>query len=145
MGQSQSNEQNNEYFNLLITTLVQSKSEESVRGAMYEFKENVQFQHGLIPDYLSDIIVIISLIFMIALIVFLKVTLHFVRKEMADHKKNCQRSTDKNERTWVRIDRIRIKNVSSSNIRKRNNNNKKSTGKSKNKTSSSYNDLICHK
>ena len=109
MCQSQSNEQNNEFFNLLITTLVQSKSKVSVRGAMYHFKEKVLFQHGLIPDYLSNFILIISLIFMIALIVFLKVTLHFVRKEMAEHKKTCQRSTDKNERTWVRIDRIRIK------------------------------------
>ena len=71
---------------------------------------------------------------MISLIVFLKVTLHFVRKDMNNHKKNCQRSTGKNERTWVRIDRIRIKNVRSSNICKRNNT-EKSTGKSKNITS----------
>ena len=128
MGQSQSNEQNNEFFNLLVTTLVQSQSEDSVRGAMTDFKNNMQYQHGLIPDYLSDVIVIISLIFMIALIVFLKVTLHFVRKEMAEHKKTCQRSSDKNERSWVRIDRIIIKNVCSSNIHKRT---KKSKGKRK--------------
>ena len=56
---------------------------------------------------------------MIALIVFLKVPLHFVSKEIAEHKKTCRRSTDKNERTFVRIDHIRIKNVSSSNIHKK--------------------------
>ena len=66
----QSNEQNNEFFNLLVTTLVQSQSEDSVRGAMSDFKENIPFQHGLILDYLSDVIVIISLIFTIALIVY---------------------------------------------------------------------------
>ena len=69
-----------------------------MRSPLYEFKENVQFQHGLIPAHLSDIIVIISLIFMIALIVFLKVALHFVRKEIAEHKTTCQRSTDKSEK-----------------------------------------------
>ena len=90
MGQSQSNKEDYKFFNLLITTLVQSKSEDSVRRAMNDFKENVQFQHGLIPDYLSDVIVIVSLIFLIALIVFSKVTLHFVRKEVAEQKKTCQ-------------------------------------------------------
>ena len=114
MGQSRPNEQNNEYFNLLITTLVQSKSEKSIIGGMGDYKEKVNLQHGLVLDYLSDILVLFSLIFMIALIVFLKVTLHFVRKLMAEHKKNCQRSTDKNERTWVKIDRLKIKNIISS-------------------------------
>ena len=40
--------------------------------------------------------------------------LHLVRKEMAEHKKNFQTSTDKPERTWVSIDRIKIKNIRSS-------------------------------
>ena len=62
------------YINLSITTLVQSKSKESVVGAKCDYKEKVQLQHGFIPDYLSDIIVICSLVFMIALVVFLKVT-----------------------------------------------------------------------
>ena len=70
MGQSQSNKQNNEYFNLLITTLVQSPSEDYVVQGMQEYKDKVQLQHGIIPDYVSDI----------ALVIFLKVTLHFVRK-----------------------------------------------------------------
>ena len=62
MGQSQSNKQNNEYFNSLIMTLVQTKSEEeSVIGEMNDLKEKVQLQHGIIPDYLSAIIVITSL------------------------------------------------------------------------------------
>ena len=70
MVHSQTNEQNNEYFNALITTLVQSKREKSVNGAMKDYKEKIQLQHELIPDYLSGIVVVFSSIFMIALIAF---------------------------------------------------------------------------
>ena len=55
---------------------------------------------------------------------------------------NCQRSTDKNQHSWVRIDRIRIKNIRSSKIHKRNNNTEKLTGKSKIKLVKFHMDLI---
>ena len=67
MGQFQSKERSNEYFNLLITALVKSHSDESVVGAMRYYREKVQLQHGIILEYLSDVIVICSLVFMIAL------------------------------------------------------------------------------
>ena len=65
-------------------------------GAIRNYKDKIQLEHGLISDYISDIIVICSLIFKISLIVFSKVTLQFERKEIAEHLKNCQRSTHKN-------------------------------------------------
>ena len=38
---------------------------------------------------------------------------------MFEHKKNCQRPVDKNERTWVRIDIMKINNIRSSKTHKR--------------------------
>ena len=50
---------------------------------------------------------------------------------MFEHKKNCQRPVDKNERTWVRIDCINIQNVKSSKSRNGINDNEKLTSKIK--------------
>ena len=49
---------------------------------MRDHKNEVQPQHGIIPDYPLGMIVI-RLEFKVVLVVFLKVPMHFVRKEMA--------------------------------------------------------------
>ena len=79
---------------------------------------------------------------MIALIAFLKVEIYFVRKEMAEHKENCQRSTDKNKSTWVRVDSTIIENIRSLSIRKRNNNTEKTNDRDKIKQVKFLIDLI---
>ena len=63
-------------------------------------------------------VAILSMVFMFAIIVFLKVTLHFVKKERTEHKHLCAKSTDRQARNWVRIHHVQINSIAG-NIRKK--------------------------
>ena len=104
MGQKQSTEQFN--FNTLISTLVESRTDEGVIKALLEYQKQTDGL-SILPDYLSDLIAMASLVFMISALV----CIYFVRREIQEHKANCTKHYDKQDRNMVRnIQHIRTIN-----------------------------------
>lgn len=95
MGQKQSTEQFN--FNTLISTLVESRTDEGVIKALLEYQKQTDGL-SILPDYLSDLIAMASLVFMISSLV----CVYFIRRELKEHKINCSKNTDKQDRNMVR-------------------------------------------
>ena len=90
MGRKQSTEQFN--FNTLISTLVESCTGEGVIKALLEYQKQTD---GL---YLSDLIAMAALVFLISALVFV----YFIWHELKEHELNCSKNTDKHDRNMVR-------------------------------------------
>ena len=94
MGQSQSNDNHVEQYNTLVAALVNSNNKEEVTSTLSHY-HLLNHSGSIIPDFLSDIIGIMSLLFMIGTIVYLHTTIRAIRKDMDEHKRRYSK-TDKN-------------------------------------------------
>ena len=99
MGNTNSNTQSMTQFNTLINALIESKSDEKVINAIRDLKPEPQMD--LLPEVLTDFISLLSIIFIIASTVFIRVKFKNMQKELNEFKQEALRCNDKQDRTLV--------------------------------------------
>jgi|GEM_PF-3967354 len=101
MGSSSSKtEDSNNNYNTLIAALVDAKNDESVFSAMNSYKDTLIAQ-SLLPDYFTDLVVLIMMLLMTAVVIYLYLTTKALAKNLEDHKKSCTKTSDR--LVWVRV------------------------------------------
>lgn len=102
MGQTHSDQKTLNNYNTLIGQLVNSNTKESVQHTLMQYKWQ-NSQNKILPDFMSDLIAILSLLFMVAVIIYLKVKIGNLTKQFNEAKKENQRSSDKWDKNIVSI------------------------------------------
>ena len=86
MGQTHSDQKTLNNYNTLIGQLVNSNTKESVQHTLMQYKWQ-NSQNKILPDFMSDLIAILSLLFMVAVIIYLKVKIVNLTKQFNEAKK----------------------------------------------------------
>ena len=93
MGQTQSNQQ----FTVLLNTITKMSKNQDLVNAL----KQIDLGRGaldLLPDYFSDLIAVLSIIFIVSMTIYIKVSIGHLKVDLQDHKRNCIKTADKNER-----------------------------------------------
>jgi len=93
MGQTQSTHQ----YNVLLNTITKMSKNQDLITAL----KQIDLGRGaldLLPDYFSDLIAVLSILFIVAITIYMRISICHLKSDLLEHKKNCIKSADKHDR-----------------------------------------------
>ena len=95
MGQVQSSRADTEVINTVITAMVNANSNNDVLSAVHQYAGQLNSRSDILPEWVTDTICLITITFMIAVIIYLKISLNQFRKELDEVTRRSSKTHDR--------------------------------------------------
>ena len=95
MGQVQSSSTDVDVINTVITAMVNAKSNDEVLGAVHQYAGQLKSRTDILPEWVTDTICLITISFMIAVLIYLKVSLRQFRRDLEEVTRRSSKTHDR--------------------------------------------------
>ena len=95
MGQVQSSRADTEIINTGITAMVNANTNDEVLGAVHQYAGQLNSRTDILPEWVTDSICLVTITFMVAVIIYLKISINQFRKELDEVTRRSSKTHDR--------------------------------------------------